>query len=1225
MAQSDTSRLSRYALWRRRALWALWALGVWALLCGLGWLALPPLLKWQLEKQGSAALGRQVSVEKLDIRPWSLELAVHGLRIGAADGAPAGSPPLLTAQRVYIDAELQSLLRWAPVIDALVLEQPRVHLAHWGEGRYSIDDVLSKLMQPTSKPSQPPRFAVYNIRVSGGELDLDDQPEQAQHQLRSLELHVPFLSNLASRRDVATQPKLAFVLNGSAFETTASSTPFAAQPHAEVHLHVPALALGPYLTYWPEKWPLRPTQGQLEARLTLTFDQKDTPQVRLGGQIALSNLAVTTQTGNPLFGWQKLALDVADLRPLERVVQLKQVTWTAPDWHVRRGQDGQLQWAQLLEAWTSPPQTTTPQTPPPPAWHVGIHEVLLEQGTVRWHDTSTQPAARLALEDLNLRAGPLQWPAGSPTPFAIEGRVGSIPVSLQGEGSPSGARAELSWKEAPLALAQPYLAQVLTPALQGRLTATLALNWAPPTGQQAQVLAINAPRLSVSDLTIGDPQKPQLAWSELVLEQLRLDLTTQRLQLDRLTLNQPKVALERDTQGRWMFDRWLVAPSSAPAAPAASPAGQPSIGVASSRTDTARPWDIQLKQLQVQKGAGTWVDHTTGRPVRLQWRDLNLAVQNLQPLSNTPTNSPLKVSLQVGGQRGDPGTVTYDGLLRLPSSATTGTHLKGSLGLNRLPLHPLEPYLADQLNLDLVRADLGYQGELEVGTPATGLALQLVGQASLEDFRASTVNPSEELLDWKSLQLRGLQLVVQSGELHRLQVGETVLSDYYARVVVDNTGRINLQNLIKSPTVAAAPSTPPSTANAVLPAAPAASKPLAPIEFGPITLVNGRVYFSDRFIKPNYSANLSELTGRLGAFSNLPSSGSNTINMAELDLRGRAEGTASLQINGRLNPLAQPLALDIKGVVRELELPPLSPYSVKYAGYGIDRGKLSVDVAYKVAPNGQLEASNQIVLNQLRFGERVEGSEAPNLPVKLAVALLADRNGVIDINLPISGSLNDPEFRIGSIVFKLVLNLIGKAITSPFALIASALGGGGEDLQEVVFPPGRAQLDAQGVQRLERVAQALLDRPALQLTVTGRSALEAEKEGYRRARLEALVAAEKRRRDARAGQTPTTTAPSSAEEYPALLRTVYRRSDITKPRNALGLTKDLTVPEMEALLLASIPVNEDAMRDLAVARGVAVKDQLALFKVPLDRLFLGAPTVDTGTETRATALKLEPR
>jgi hypothetical protein len=125
--------------------------------------------------------------------------------------------------------------------------------------------------------------------------------------------------------------------------------------------------------------------------------------------------------------------------------------------------------------------------------------------------------------------------------------------------------------------------------------------------------------------------------------------------------------------------------------------------------------------------------------------------------------------------------------------------------------------------------------------------------------------------------------------------------------------------------------------------------------------------------------------------------------------------------------------------VRDLELAPLTPYSVKYTGHGIERGKLSMDVSYRVQPDGQLTASNNIVLNQLSFGEKVEGSTA-SLPVKLAVALLADRNGVIDINLPISGSLNDPQFSLGSVILKVIVNLITKAITAPFTLLASAFG-----------------------------------------------------------------------------------------------------------------------------------------------------------------------------------------
>ncbi len=328
--------------------------------------------------------------------------------------------------------------------------------------------------------------------------------------------------------------------------------------------------------------------------------------------------------------------------------------------------------------------------------------------------------------------------------------------------------------------------------------------------------------------------------------------------------------------------------------------------------------------------------------------------------------------------------------------------------------------------------------------------------------------------------------------------------------------------------------------------------------------------------------------------------------MADLALRGRAEGTASLEILGKLNPLAQPLALDIQGKVRDLDLPPLSPYAIKYSGYGINRGKLSVDVSYVVRPDGQLTARNKVVLNQLSFGDKVEGSTA-SLPVKLAVALLADRNGVIDIDLPISGSLNDPQFSLGPIIVKVILNVIVKAITAPFSLLAGALGGGGgEELSSVGFAPGSARLTPEAQAGLDKVAKALTDRPALQLTVVGTSSLEAEREGFKRERLDQLLRAEKRRSLLAQGGTASAGVTVSPAEAPVLLREVYKRADMAKPRNLVGLAKDLPVAEMEKLLLADITVSEDAMRELAVRRGVAVKDYLASRDLAPARLFLGA-------------------
>lgn len=325
------------------------------------------------------------------------------------------------------------------------------------------------------------------------------------------------------------------------------------------------------------------------------------------------------------------------------------------------------------------------------------------------------------------------------------------------------------------------------------------------------------------------------------------------------------------------------------------------------------------------------------------------------------------------------------------------------------------------------------------------------------------------------------------------------------------------------------------------------------IRFGPMRLANGKVLFSDRFVKPNYSADLTDLTGQLSAFSSVSATG--TPDMAELELRGRADGTASLEILGKLNPLATPLASDIVGKVRDLKLAPLTPYATKYFGYGINRGKLSVDVVYLVQPNGQLTANNKLVLNQLAFGDKVEGSTA-SLPVKLAVALLADRNDVINLDLPISGSLNDPQFSPGPIIImviiKVIINVIGKAVTAPLSLLTKAVGGaGGNEPATVGCAAGSA--------RLEPDAKAALDLGAKAL-----------------------------------------------EERPALLKEVYQRIDLTKPRNLLGVAKNLPDADMEKLLLASISVNDEAIRGLALQRSVAVKDCLASKGLPVERLFLGA-------------------
>ena len=1203
--------------WIRRLAWTV--LGV-VVLWLVTWLAVPALLKWQLQKQASLALGRSVTVQRVDFRPWSLELSVEGLRMATAQG----DGEQMSVGRLYLNAELQSILRLAPVIDALKIEQPHVALRHLGGGHYDVDDIVQRLRVPPSEPSsEPARFALFNIELAGGELTLVDDTVGVTHQLRSLALSVPFLSNLASRRDVVTKPHLAFELNGSAFDSRAATTPFAADHETDASLVIPALDLAPYLPYWPSAWPVKPEAGVLNLDLKLSFVQRDVPQVSLSGDVALSGLKLVERVAGSnatgVLSWERLGVKLNRVEPLARRVDLAAIEWKAPSLTVSRDPQGQLSLARLARGFTpaASPASASAQSPAAAAavpWDIRLARLDLNGGRVQWRDDAVKPTAEMALEALRVQTSGLSWPVRAPMPFEVSALLDQTIIGVKGTATDSLVQAELSLGDIPLERFAPYISSALKPALQGRLGAAGRIEWQAAQGDRPMGLQLMATRIDLNELKLGPIRQPLASLKRLLLEDLRVDLVQRSADVGSLTLTQPRLRVQREANGTWMFEPWLV-----PAGPKAEKAPSEPAG-----KDT--PWRVGLAAFQLTGGGVGFVDRLPTRPVTLDISGLELDLKGLRPLDADQKDMALSVKARVGAGPSSQvahGQLSLGGSLRLPApgaSGGEGMRLDARVQVERLPAHALEPYFADRLNLDLLRADASYRGSVKASLPGGALALNLQGDAALDDLSANTLSPAEDLLAWKSLQVRGLQLALAPGQATQVAVRETVLSDYFARVIIDETGKINLQGLVKSPGEApSAEAAPPQPTGA-------ASGPTPDIRLGPISLVNGRVLFSDRFIKPNYTANLSELTGSLGAFSNAKPAGA-APELAALSLRGRAEGTAALEIDGQLNPLAKPLALDIKGRVRNLELPPLSPYTVKYAGYGIERGKLSVDVAYKIDPDGQLVASNQIVLNQLSFGDRVAGSEAPNLPVKLAVALLADRNGVIDINLPVSGSINDPQFRLAPIIFKLIFNLIGKAITAPFSLIASAFGGGAESPSQVEFAPGSAALTPENQQRLESVAKALADRPALQITVVGHSDLETERSGYQRSRLNERVLAEKRRALARDGKPIPDALAVSVEEYPALLKEVYRRADIPKPRNLIGLAKDLPQAEMEALLLASIPVTPDALRDLAVARGQAVKDFLASRSLPEDRMFLGAPQLARqGDGWRPQAeLRLAPR
>lgn len=923
----------------------------------------------------------------------------------------------------------------------------------------------------------------------------------------------------------------------------------------------------------------------------------------------------------------RLHLDVSGASLLRGMPVVSEVRVEQPELHLVRESARRLNVSDLLDVWLAD------KKPDGPSPEFAVSNIVLEGGQVELVDRMVGRTQRLS--DLKLEV-PFVTNVASRQELYVEprfsGRFNGAEFSIDGRLRPFGAV-----REGTLGLALDHLD--LRPLLaygpplglhKAQLGSRLQVDFQAPAGKtpvlsvkgdmdliglQADLrggrISVNAPRLSargiqadlaqarvaLESLTLtggkdggalvlrqGGRATDFLRLAEGALSGLVLDLNQRRIMVAEGRLSVPDLALRRTREGRLdlldIFSEPPVSEAEARSAPKSEPALIATVA-------PARPWSWSMTKFSIQDGRLRFGDDSLPRMKPLNVTGLSVNLGAVQSEGDVPV--PLQAAASVNGK----GRLGLKGSFSLKGDADL------ALDIRQVDMVALQGWAGDRFNALLTRGELSFQGrtQLQAGRAVMNGDLTL-GRVSVLDR-----GNAEDLLRWKQLRLGRLSLSTQPMSL---RVGDVALSDFYAKVSLNEQGQLNLKDVVKAAPPAPRSKVPAETAKA-------AAKPVPPmdIRIGRLSLAGGEVNFSDRFIRPNYSARLTDLSGRVEALV--------AGTLSPLELQGSVDGTAPLKVRGNIDPLSSPPNLDIQASARGIDMPAFSAYSGRYVGYAIEKGKLSVEVQYKVN-QGQLTADNKLFLDQLTFGEKVESKDALSVPVNLAVALLKNSRGEIDIHLPISGSLNDPQFSVGGIVVKVLVNLVVKAVTSPFALLGS-LFGGGEDLSYIDFAPGQVLPSAEAKPRMEALARALADRPALTLEITGRADPEQDKAGIKRAtldrKLRAAKLADQARRAGVAGALDEVTL--TAEEYPVYLEKVYKREKIPdKPRNLVGMTKGLPSAEMEARLLAFFPAGESELRALAEQRGQRTQAwMLETGKISPERIFLLAPRVEAGKDKGA--------
>ena len=769
-------------------------------------------------------------------------------------------------------------------------------------------------------------------------------------------------------------------------------------------------------------------------------------------------------------------------------------------------------------------------------------------------------------------------------------------AELQSSGTfsinPLGLKASIELSDMKLQMGWPYLSRFLTAPVNGLLGLSCDLSFSKDKG----LVAENG-NLSLKNLSARYGNREGLELALLEVKGAAFNQMKNRLEISGIRLSNGNISLSREADGSISLLSLLRKEA------ASSVKATPSRRLVAKATNTTRdsrkslPLSYWLNQFHTDRLNIAFTDKTLEAKPRFTLRDTRVLLANL----NGPKFIPAQLRFNA--------TLDRNTLLKVSGEITPlPFRYRGNLSLGRLDFRDFEEYIPDNLNVSILSGYLDTALKVDVALKDGKPNGTFKGKAGIRSFHSVDSVAEEDLLKWESLQLDEIQGRI---EPFSLAIRQIALNGVYSRIIVRKDGTLNLQNLVEKPAPGpvAQAGLPAQISNSSKPAAVAASLPVASkkasparqVSIGTVTIQGGTLAFSDNHLPQQFSTTFYNLGGRVSGLS------SEETRFADVNLRGNLENHSPLQITGTVNPLRDDLFVDLKVSFSDIELSPVTPYSGTYLGYSVEKGKLFLDLKYHIE-NKELRSENRIFIDQFTFGKQVASDQATKLPVRLGLALLKDRKGEIHLDVPVTGRTDDPKYSIWRLVWQVLRNLLVKAATSPFSLLSSMFGGGA-DLSTVQFAPGTSVLTAPEEQKLTALAKALSDRPALKIELKGYADREKDTEGYRVELLNRKITGEKllslaKLRQANGDQS-LASVKVAEDEYPKYLKAVYKKEKFPKPRNVLGLVKDLPDGEMRKLIIANAVVGDTELQSLAQERSAAVMDYLVRKGgVAAERIFL---------------------
>jgi hypothetical protein len=786
---------------------------------------------------------------------------------------------------------------------------------------------------------------------------------------------------------------------------------------------------------------------------------------------------------------------------------------------------------------------------------VWIGRLSVEEARVAFRDATRRPAFETALGPLTFKLDSFRTKGGGDSPYSFSGTT-EAGETMRWTGTirtqPFHSTGTLAFERIPLPRYAAYIQDQLPADLRDGLLefeTRYALEW----GVARRVVKLTDGKVTVDRLAMGPRGvvDAAIALSRIEVTGIDVDALASDAKVGAVALRGGALRVRREADGTLELARMAPPPSE-------------------------NPWTWSVGALTVSGLAVSWDDRAAPRPVALPLTEVQLRLEDLR--SAVDATSPLALSLVWNGR----------GRLGVKGSVQPLAN-KGTLEIDAADLDvvPLEPYLAPDVIARLTGGRAG--AKAKIGFDASGATPRwtFAGDVRLDALSVAEKG-NEDLLRWRALEISGIDA---ASTPPRASVRLVRLVEPRVKAYVWDDGTTSMARAVR-----ATPAAPGPAAKA----RPAAAGPEWRTAIGAVQIVRGRAAVVDRSVSPPALVNITGAEAKVTRLSSDPKMRST------VDVRLEVEGASPIRVTGTLNPLQKEAFTELIVASQGVDLSPLGPYSGKFLGYGIQKGKIDLDLRYKVE-NRSLAATNVVTVNQFTLGDKTDSPDATKIPVRLALALLQDKDGVILLDVPIEGNLDDPEFRLGRVIWRTVLNVLVKVATSPFSALAALAGSGDADLSMVEFTPGTADPLPAAQERFALLAKSLAQRPALGLELAGASDAVQDGPALRRAALE---------RQLRRAKAATLRPPPSAaddvtlapDERARLVRVAYVAA-FPPPPEATRKRGDAVPPaptpqEMEDRLAAAAEVPAEAYRALAAERAQRAREALLAAGLDQTRLFL---------------------